>query len=480
MLGNTSRVQPAFPIPRGQLVRNVLAAGLSSLMLKRLPGSRNLGTVLGMVKSAFLPLLSPSMQNLQHMYDGQPYPLIPIEVPVRDQWKDLFKVHLTTAQYVRTHGLVSAEGKKLLNAGCGSGLETLLLAEANPGAEIVALDFSAESVRVAEQRLRYHGFHQVEFYVLDLLQVADLGYTFDFITCNDTLYLLDDPQAGLQALGSVLHEDGILRANLHNLYNRRDTIEVQEALQLLGLGQQPLPEAVARTRQIMGAIRPGSWRKTQTWIPEVEQFTDDLIVNNFLLKGDKAYSIPETLAMLEGAGLGLVSWVDAASWDPKQVFTEIPAFLQPVLAELSLLEQWHLCELLYPNLHRLNDFWAEHRDSSLVLPWDPQDWEGGKVHLHPLLGSNPTFHRLWHAALGKGEALVFDWLGVPSGRMQIPPDLLAWLEPLLYAPQRVADLITDRDPETYLAHLYGLEVALFIFLEPELEGGETFADGGEV
>jgi hypothetical protein len=57
MLGNTSRVQPAFPIPRGQLVRNVLAAGLSSLMLKRLPGSPNLGRVLGMVKSDLWPRL---------------------------------------------------------------------------------------------------------------------------------------------------------------------------------------------------------------------------------------------------------------------------------------------------------------------------------------------------------------------------------------------------------------------------------------
>jgi len=416
------------------------------------------------------------MQNLQRMYDGQPYPLIPLEVSVREQWKEQFKVHLATAQYVRTHSLVSADGKKLLNAGCGSGLETLLLAEANPGAEIVALDFSAESVRVAEQRLRYHGFYHVEFHVLDLLKVAELGYTFDFITCNDTLYLLEDPQEGLQALRSVLDPEGILRANLHNLYNRRDKLETQAALRLLGLDQVPVPEAVRQTRQIMGAIRPGSWRRSQTWIPEAEHFADDVIVNNFLLNGDKAYSIPETLAMLAAADLDLVSLVDAASWDPGQIFSDMPAWLEERLAGLSLLDQWHLCELLYPNLHRLNDFWAEHRGSSLVLPWDPQDWSGAKVHLHPLLAGNPTFHQLWQTALSQGEMLVLDWLGVPSGRMQIPADLVQWLEPLLYAPQRVNDLLGDGDPETPMAHLYGLEAALFMLLESGLEEEEGLGD----
>ncbi|MEN9204395.1 MAG: class I SAM-dependent methyltransferase [Thermostichales cyanobacterium SZTDM-1c_bins_54] len=406
------------------------------------------------------------MGPLQRLYDRQPYPLLPIEMPVRDHWQEQFKVHLGTAQYVRTHTLVSAAGKRLLNAGCGSGVETLLLAEANPGATIVALDFSATSVQVAEQRLRYHGFPDVEFYVMDLLQVGELGYTFDFITCNDTLYLLDDPQAGLNALAKVLHPEGILRANLHNYYGRRDKLEVQEALRLLRLGGLGLEEAVAQTRQILGAIKPGSWRRVMTWTQEAEQFPDDMIVNNFLLEGDKGYSVAETLAMLQRAGLDLVSWVDAASWDPRQIFTQMPERVQALLPELSLPEQWHLCELLYPNLHRLNDFWAEHRGSSLVVPWDPQDWQMGVVHLHPLLASNPTFRQQWQTAQSQGEALIFDWPGVPSGRMQIPPELLGWLEPLFTGPQPVSELLHDRDLQTYLAHLYGLELALFVFLEP--------------
>ncbi|GAB4211323.1 MAG: class I SAM-dependent methyltransferase [Synechococcales cyanobacterium] len=405
---------------------------------------------------------------IEQMYDRQPYPVVPIELSMRDKWTEQFKMHWPTAQYVRTHEWASSEGKRLLNAGCGTGLETLILAEANPGASIVAIDFSAASVKVAEQRLRFHGFRNVEFHVMDLLAIADLGYAFDLITCSDTLYLLDDPVAGLQALRDVLHSDGILRANLHNHYNRRDKLEVQEALRLLGLGDLPLEKAVQRTREVMGQVRPSSWRKMITWIPEVDTFSDDLIVNNFLLRGDKAYTIPETLAMLQAAHLDLVSLVDVASWDLNQVFQTVPESILPSLEGLSSPEVWHLCELLYPNLHRLIDFWAEHRGSSLVLPWDPEDWQYGRVHLHPLLASNATFHQLWQSALTNGETLIFDWLGVPSGRMQIPYPVLAWLHPLCQGSRPTQELLATCPTDHGLEDLMGLEVALFVLLEPEM------------
>lgn len=75
-----------------------------------------------------------SVRNLvQSQFDEFPYPNIPIEQAVTDTFA-LFANSFTTARYWRDRKVVDPAGKLMLNAGCGSGWKTLVLATANPGA----------------------------------------------------------------------------------------------------------------------------------------------------------------------------------------------------------------------------------------------------------------------------------------------------------------------------------------------------------
>ncbi len=419
-------------------------------------------------------MASSSTESLRHLYEELPYPNVPLSASGRRAIDSLYRSSLTTAQYARTRAIVSSEGALILNAGCGSGWETLVLAEANPGARLVVCDLAAESVRMTERRLRYHGFDQVELHVLNLLEVEQLGLHFDFISLNDVLYLLDDPVAGLKALKRVLKPDGILRANLHHAYQRQVMFRMQKAFQLLGLFELPTPEACKRVREFMNSLASDQLRAALHWNPEI--YKDDTNMRaNYLLPNDKGFLIPDMMRMLKEADLGLVCLVDYADWDPTLLFHTLPEWLKNKLDQLSPSEQHHFYELVYPN-HRLIDFWAEHAGSSLVLPWSDSDWLGGTVQLNPILADNTEFRQNFGQASEKKLEFSMNWPGASRGRLNIPAEEMAWLGSLLQGPTPVRSLIEQAQQtkkleaaaaqEQVLAYLSALEEFLFVMLDP--------------
>ncbi|NJL98927.1 MAG: class I SAM-dependent methyltransferase [Synechococcaceae cyanobacterium SM2_3_2] len=382
---------------------------------------------------------SPDHQaQVRDFYEEIPYPNAPIPDSVRNNLDGLFKVNYTTAQYLRTHQIQDNEGTVMLNAGCGSGYETLLLAESNPGAKIIAMDISRESVKLTEQRLRYHGFTNAEYYVLDLRELPSLGYEYDFITCNDVLYLLDDPLDGLKSVAKVLKSDGILRTNFHHIYGRRQMLEAQEVFRLLGQFDLPKPVAMENVRNFLEALQPTIPAKSSYSQANIKD--NAILANNFLLYGDKGYSILEVSEMLKQAKLGIVNLVDLPSWNLEDLFTEMPSFVADKIRSFSQLEQLHLFELLAPNRHRLIDFWAEQSGSSFVLPWSEEDWQSATLYLNPLLMDNTSFRGFVDKAVQKKESLNFTWPGSPSKKLDIPVERVPLIQTLLEAPTSVGDL----------------------------------------
>lgn len=407
------------------------------------------------------------------LYEEAPYPNAPIEQSAKDSLFSQFSVNLTTAQYARTHAVVDSEGAIVLNAGCGSGWETLILAEANPGAKIVAFDLSIESVKVTERRLNYHGFRDHEVFVLDLLDLPKLGMTFDLITCNDVLYLLDDPVAGLTAMREVLAPEGILRTNLHNVYTRRSMLDMQEAFRILGLYDIPRREAAKCVREFMSNLTGLSSQRTGF---KLDFYKDDTsVLNNYLLSGDKGFSMNDTFRFLREAGLGMVNLVDFPTWNIKNLFKEMPSCIADKIDQLSQQQLLHLFELIYPNGHRLIDFWAEHVDSSILFPWTDEQWMDGTVQLNPVIYNNPTFLDLFPKAAAKPDVFTVPWSGSPNSKLIIPPEKVVWLVELLQGPTPVKRLIQiaaernetseEESTEAVLTTLQSLEDFLFVLLD---------------
>jgi 2-polyprenyl-3-methyl-5-hydroxy-6-metoxy-1,4-benzoquinol methylase len=334
-------------------------------------------------------------EKIRQQFDQGPYPRIPVEGFPKDDYEQFFQHSLVTPHYLWNRRVIDTQNKLILDAGCGSGYKALVLAAANPGARIIGVDLSEQSLNLARQRFEFHGLDNAEFYQLPLEDIAQLGLQFDYINCDEVLYLLPNPAAGLRAMQSVLKPHGFIRANLHNAYERAELYQAQRLFKLIGL----MDEAPGKFEQdivieTMNALKNAVVLKRSTWLdrgivnlpPEKLQ---EVIATNFLLMGDKGYMIPDLFQLLEQANLEFVSMVNWRKWNVMDLFQDpdnLPALWGMSLAEASIPEKLHLFELLHP-IHRLLDFWCTHPGEAgiPVDDWTAAEWQHAVVHLHPQL-----------------------------------------------------------------------------------------------
>ena len=91
-------------------------------------------------------------------------------------------------------------GSRILEAGCGVGAQTTQLASRNPQASFVAVDRSADSLRIAQQRVAVYALGNVEFQVADINRLPFRDAEFDgAFLC----FVLEHLSSREQALGEI-------------------------------------------------------------------------------------------------------------------------------------------------------------------------------------------------------------------------------------------------------------------------------------
>lgn len=114
-----------------------------------------------------------------------------------DNFVNHFKVYRFASQF--------AEGKKVLDVGCGTGYGTAFLAETAKSA--VGIDFSRQAVRYATAE---YGSPKLQFLRMnaELLEFPDRS--FDFIISTENFEHLRDQRANLREMSRVLTDGGML------------------------------------------------------------------------------------------------------------------------------------------------------------------------------------------------------------------------------------------------------------------------------
>ncbi len=430
------------------------------------------------------------IEKIRQQFDYAPFPRIPLEKSPESDYEFLYLHNLVTAYYFRNRKVVNTEGKLILDAGCGSGYKSLVLAQANPGSKIVGIDLSEESVKLARHRLQYHGFENAEFYAIKIEELPNLGLKFDYINADEVLYILPDAIAGLQAMKSVLAPDGIIRTNLHSANGRAGVFRAQAVFKAMGLmDETPGELEIEIVRETMEALRDEIWLKTAGWNADFAQ-DESWIMSNYLLVGDKGCTIPEMFAMLRGADLELISMVAWRRWELMDLFKnpdDLPPFLAMSLPEASLEERLHLFDLLHP-LHRLFDFWCgnphQAQDFVPVAEWTEAQWREARVHLHPQLRNSQVREDLMNCIDSQTPFEISHYIIVPTlAPIAIDYTIAACLLPLWDGPQSVVSLVqkwlqirsqmaVNLEPvseQTATSEvkelLSGLEVFLYVLLE---------------
>ena len=101
-------------------------------------------------------------------------------------------------------------GSRVLEAGCGIGAQTVILAKGSPGARITSVDLSASSLAIAAERVKASGASNVEFRQADILDLPFDEGSFDHVFVCFVLEHLPDPALALASLRRVLAPGGTI------------------------------------------------------------------------------------------------------------------------------------------------------------------------------------------------------------------------------------------------------------------------------
>ncbi len=134
------------------------------------------------------------------------------------------------------HDTIFADGRKVLEAGCGTGAQTEIIARRNPGARITSVDISNESLAAAKRRLEAAGLDQVVLEKADIYHLPfDTGF-FDHVLLCFVLEHLLNPPAALRELKRVLAPGGVLTAiegDHGSFYCHPQSVEARQVVQCL-------------------------------------------------------------------------------------------------------------------------------------------------------------------------------------------------------------------------------------------------------
>nr|WP_249137214.1 class I SAM-dependent methyltransferase [Bradyrhizobium tropiciagri] len=102
------------------------------------------------------------------------------------------------------------KGKRILDAGTGTGLRLLELAAAFPDNEYVGIDYSENSIACAERAREAFPGAPVSFRVGDIMAADLQGGPFDVILCMGVLHHLQRPAEAIDRLSRLLTTTGVL------------------------------------------------------------------------------------------------------------------------------------------------------------------------------------------------------------------------------------------------------------------------------
>lgn len=103
-----------------------------------------------------------------------------------------------------------APGSRVLEVGCGTGAQTVILADRGPGAEFISIDVSEESLDEATRRVQLAGCQNVRLVRADVFRLPFQPSRFDHVFVCFVLEHLKDPAGALEALMTVLRPGGSL------------------------------------------------------------------------------------------------------------------------------------------------------------------------------------------------------------------------------------------------------------------------------
>lgn len=281
------------------------------------------------------------------------------------------------------------EGKlKILVAGCGT-VQAAYTAYMSPDDQVTGIDLSEASLAHERFLQDKHGLKNLKLFKGDLLEATSLGERFDVILCTGVLHHMAEPAAGLAVLRDMLAPGGVMVLMLYGATVRTGIYMLQDAFRRMGIEQSP--DGVAKVRQVLKELPARHY--AQDYVRAADELKEDAaIVDTFLHPQDRAYTVPQLLELVEGAGLEFQGWVDNfpywrnGSWGPDSAIAVAVDPLPPR-------EHWATIEMLALSAG-MHMFTVRHAGDAVQVDFERDDWRQLIPHWAPGLSrKGPGFFR---------------------------------------------------------------------------------------
>ncbi len=295
---------------------------------------------------------------MRRHYEALPYPAR----DPRDEARRLIAGspgHLLEVDHYLFAGRLSSDGRdrsaplRVLVAGGGTGDAAIMLgqhlADRHAAAEIHYIDLSQAARAVAEARAAARGLTALTFHTGSLLDVATMGLEpFDYIDCTGVLHHLDDPGAGLRVLASMLAPEGGMGLMVYAALGRTGVYPLQDMLRMAAPPEQEDDQRIRTARRLLASLPKTNWFARNPFVGDHIQGGDAGLYDLLLHARDRAYRVAEFDALVQGAGLRIVSFVEPARYDPATYLND-PALLR-TLAPLPMVARAAFAEALAGNI----------------------------------------------------------------------------------------------------------------------------------
>lgn len=307
---------------------------------------------------------------VREFYTEHPYPP-PVENldRARDEWRG--EDRLRAEYHLLWPNKNYRSDLNILVAGCGT-WQAAKYALCQAGAQVVGIDVSSTSLDYTEQLKHKYDLTNLELQQLPIEDAALLDRRFDLIVCTGVLHHLANPDAGLQALRSVLKPDGVINLMVYAPYGRTGVYMLQDYCRKLGVGNS-LKE-INELATVVESLPPrhplvvllGGTRDASN---------ADALADALLNPRDRSYSVPQLFEFIERNGLRFGRWYRQAPYSPRcGVISTTPHANR--LTALPMREQYAAMELWRGTMtcHSAVVVQNDRSDSHANVRFDDRKW----------------------------------------------------------------------------------------------------------
>ena len=163
----------------------------------------------------------------------------------------------------------------ILEVGCGTGQLSNFLSYGQRN--VFAVDFSHNSLKLAEAFRQRNNLENAGFYRMNLFNPCFKNGSFDLVICNGVLHHTADPKAGFDSIASMVKKNGYILLGLYNKYGRL-TNDVRGMILKMFNGKPVNLDPRVRKAKLTGAKRE-AWIKDQYYNPHESRHTIGEVLN---------------------------------------------------------------------------------------------------------------------------------------------------------------------------------------------------------